>query len=108
MAYNKLGSVLRENIIKDFKSGKRQAKICKKYNIAKLTVSKTVKSFRSRDWYETNHWGGRPRKTSQKLDRRIVKDLKKYLLFVIHKINRKTTNLRTLRPRDNEAKLFQH
>ena len=33
MANDKLGSVLREDIIKDFKSGKRQAEICRKYNI---------------------------------------------------------------------------
>ena len=71
MAYDKLGSVLRENIIKDFKSGKRQAEICRKYNIAKSTVSKTVKSF-GYDCYKTNHRGGRPRKTSQRLDRIIV------------------------------------
>ena len=81
MAYDKLGSVLRENIIKDFKSGKLQAEICRKYNIAKSTVSKTVKSFGSCDCYKTNH----PRKTSQRLDRIIIKELKKE-----HKINRKT------------------
>ena len=45
MAYDKLGSVLRENFIKDFKSGKRQAEICRKYKIAKSTVSKLSNHF---------------------------------------------------------------
>ena len=86
-----------------------KAEICRKYNVAKSTVSKTVKSFGSRDCYKTNHRGGRPRKISQRLDRIIVKELKKDPFLSSTKLTEKLElqiSNRTVRRRANDAKLF--
>jgi transposase len=76
MARNIYNSAFRKKIIDDYKSGLKQCQLSIKYNIDKSIVSRVISKYRRFGTLETQHAGGRPRKTNQFTDRRIVKFVK--------------------------------
>lgn len=77
MARNKYPTQFKEIIVKEFKNGDTITSIAKKYSISHTVISRIVSRARTAGSVETIHRGGRPRKTSNYEDRRIVSLLKK-------------------------------
>lgn len=77
MARNKYNSLLKNNIISDYNKGLPQKDISKKYSICKSVISRIIKRFHLNGTVETVHYGGRPRKTSQRTDQKIIREIKK-------------------------------
>lgn len=77
MARNKYSTFLKEKIISDYNCGETQKSICNKYNISHSVISRLISRYRSSKSVETVHKGGRPRKTSKRDDKAIIRLIKK-------------------------------
>ena len=66
-------SEVRNLIIDKYKNGERQNKIAKMFNINKSTVTRIVRRFSLKGTPEAFKSPGRPRKTTQRTDRHIIK-----------------------------------
>jgi hypothetical protein len=77
MARDTLGDKLREKILADYLSGMRQRDLIKKYSIHKSTTSRIINHYKTRGHVRTIHGGGRPRKTTVREDRLILREAKK-------------------------------
>lgn len=64
---------LKQHIISAYKSGKSQKLISEVFGIKKDIVSKTIKRFNNRGVVTNLKRGGRKRKTTQKLERRLIR-----------------------------------
>lgn len=71
MAKTRHCNQIRYKIIEEFRSGTKQSAIARMLKIPTSTVFDIIKKFRSGKSVEADHFGGRPRKTSVKTDRRI-------------------------------------
>lgn len=78
MARDKYSENLKNEIIKDYLNGKSQLSLSKKYNINKSIISRLIKKYQAKKTVKTLHLGGRPRKTSERTDRRIIQTVQKY------------------------------
>lgn len=77
MAREKFGHNLKSEIINDFLGGMKQAEIAKNFKINVSCICRLIKKYRQTGEVKTKHLGGRPRKTSTRTDREIVKMIKK-------------------------------
>ena len=77
MARNKYNSVFKQKIIDDHKSGTTQSQLCTKYNMSKAVISRLITKYKATGTVDTEHKGGRPRKTTEQTDRKIVRHVKK-------------------------------
>ena len=77
MARNKYSDQLREKIITDFNNGESVTYIGKKFDIHHSVISRIISRFRSSGSLTTVHKGGRPRKTSDRDDKAIIRLIKK-------------------------------
>lgn len=77
MARNKYNTVLREKIIDEFNGGESVINICRKFKIHHSVISRTISRFRSSGSFETKHSGGRPRKTTTREDKLIIRKVQK-------------------------------
>lgn len=77
MARNKYCNTVKEQIINDYKNGLSQKNISQKFSIQKSVISRIISRFLATGSVVTIHAGGRPRKTTQRVDKRIVREIKK-------------------------------
>lgn len=77
MARDKYCDSLKTLIITDFQNGESQSSIAKKFNINRSIICRHIKKYNLTNSVTTVHSGGRPRKTSKQMDRRICGIFKK-------------------------------
>lgn len=71
MAKTRYSNAIRYEIIEKFQAGIKQKVIAEILKIPTSTVCDIIKKFKSGKSVEADHFGGRPRKTTIKTDRRI-------------------------------------
>lgn len=77
MAGNKYNEEFRIRIVNDFNNGLSQKEISEKYSVHKSTVSKIIRKHLSNKTLQTLHKGGRRRKTTEREDYLIAREIKK-------------------------------
>lgn len=70
--YRKLNFLERQDIIKRFNNGESMIKIAKFYGKSRQAISKVIKIYGEEARVEPKKASGRPRSTSQRLDKRII------------------------------------
>lgn len=108
MARDKFGLLVRKLIISDFSDGISQKEIAKRYNVHKSSVSRIISHFKSNKDISITHRGGRPRKTTKRVDGYIVQQAKKDPFATSNKIAARLPvpiSTRTVRRRLVEANL---
>ena len=65
MASNIYNSVFKQKIIDDYNAVITQNDLCKKYKMSKAVTSRLVNKYKTKSTVETEHLGGRPKKSSQ-------------------------------------------
>lgn len=78
MARNKFGEVLRARVVDEYNKGMTQKDISIKYNIHKSSISRIIANFIKNKTIAVVHRGGRPRKTDERTDKLIAREVKKY------------------------------
>lgn len=78
MARNKYSNELKEKIINDYINGISQQLLCEKYTMGKSVISRIINFFKQNNSVQTVHRGGRPRITSERDDKMIIREIKKY------------------------------
>lgn len=102
MARDKFGFELRQRIVTAYSSGLSQKDITEKYNIHKSSISRIIANLKKTSQVSVIHRGGRPRKTSDREDNLIIRNVKKYPFISSSKISEKLqvpVSARTIRRR---------
>lgn len=71
------GTDFKLKIVELFNKGQTQASIARNLSINKSIVSRLIKKYKSTGTVEEANRGGRPRKTSHRTDRKIIRLIKK-------------------------------
>ena len=77
MAKNKYSTEFKNKIIKLFNAGESQQSIAVRFNINKSVISRMISRYRTCGRTETFHRGGRPKQTTNRDDKAIVRLIKK-------------------------------
>lgn len=78
MAPDKFGEALRKLIVDDFKKGISQKELSIKYKVHKSSISRILSRFRRTKSVKVISKGGRPRKTDNRTDALLVREVKKF------------------------------
>lgn len=73
MARAYYGAAFKSKIIEFFNNGESQISIARKLNINKSIVSRLISKFKATGTVQSANVGGRPRKTSRRTDKKIVR-----------------------------------
>ena len=111
MARNKYIALFKQNAIADISNGVQQHELSVKYNVEKSVINRWISRYKVRGTVETKHNGGRPTKTSNATDRRLVRFVKKHPFAtardIIKKLELKVSE-KTVRKRFDIAGLFSY
>ena len=78
MAADKFGEALRKLIVGDFQKGISQKELSIKYKVHKSSISRILSRFRKTKTVKVISKGGRPRKTDNRTDALLVREVKKF------------------------------
>lgn len=108
MARNKYDIFTRNCIVSDYNKGLTQKELSEKYNINKSVISRLIKKLITTGNVEVNHKGGRPRKSTTREYKLIIRQIKKYPAIssteILRNLDLNITD-RTIRNRALDAKL---
>lgn len=76
MARKTYSSQFKLKIVREYMSGVKQSSLAIKYDINKSTISRIINKFNRTGSTETIHCGGRPRSTTRREDRMIIRKIK--------------------------------
>ena len=77
MGRNKYNSVFKQKIIDDYNPGTTQSELCKKYKMLHTVISRLINKYKTKRTVETEHLGGRPKKSTPRIDLKIIRYVKK-------------------------------
>lgn len=102
----------KQKVVEMFKKGQRKIDIAKVFSVNRCIITRIIKRFQEYGTVKTASRTGRPRKTSQKIDRRIARLSKCYPFYTASEIKNQldldNISTRTVSHRLDENNLFSH